>query len=633
MSENKKFISIKSKLGMIVGLGIFLTITILVIYSSISTRNKVVSDAENYAQAQASYYGGIVEAELESALTAAREFSYMFSSIKSSSNNVSLSREQVIAMLSASATKNKSFLATYTLWEPNAFDNNDAAFVNTSGHDATGRFIPYLAKDGGGNIVIDYLVDYEVDGAGDYYQIPKKTMNETVTDPYLYTVNGVEMYIMSLVCPIVENGTFYGMAGVDFGLDFLQTLVQNSDLYGGVAEISILSNNGSYVAHSFDETFLGSNIKDHEQNFTQELSEIQNGETIVEQSGDNLLVHIPIQFGETTTPWQIRVSIPNDVILSEANTLTWTQIVIGLILAFLCIIMVIAFITRTVKPIIALMQSAESLADGDMMVTINVNQNDEIGNLANALKAMADKLREVIENIRLGADNITAASQQLSSTSQQISLGASTQAASTEQVSSSMEEMTSNIQQNADNSLQTEKITIEASKSVKVGHESSEIAAESMKNIASKIQIINDIAFQTNILALNAAVEAARAGEHGKGFAVVAAEVRKLAERSKIAADEIGVVSKDGVEIAEKAGTQLSAVVPEMDKTYKLIQEIAASSQEQNSGADQINGAIQQLNNITQQNAAASEEMATSSEEMSSQAEQLSELVGFFKID
>lgn len=274
---------------------------------------------------------------------------------------------------------------------------------------------------------------------------------------------------------------------------------------------------------------------------------------------------------------------------------------------------------------------ANALANGELDYEININQKDEIGNLAKALTNMSEKLKEVIESIKLGSANITGASQQLSTTSQQISQGASNQASSTEEVSSSMEEMAANIQQNSDNAQQTEKIVSQATESIKVGYDSSINAQESMKDIAEKIQIINDIAFQTNILALNAAVEAARAGEHGKGFAVVAAEVRKLAERSKVAADEIGVVSKNGVDIAQKAGEQLGDVVPEIEKIAGLVQEIAAASQEQNSGTEQINNAIQQLSNITQQNAAASEEMATSSEEMASQAEQLTDVISFFK--
>jgi methyl-accepting chemotaxis protein len=211
-----------------------------------------------------------------------------------------------------------------------------------------------------------------------------------------------------------------------------------------------------------------------------------------------------------------------------------------------------------------------------------------------------------------------------------MSQGASEQASSAEEISSSMEEMVSNIQQNTDNAQQTEKIALSAVDGIRKGNQSVSVAVESMKNIASKIKIINDIAFQTNILALNAAVEAARAGEHGRGFAVVAAEVRKLAERSKVAADEIDHLSKSGVDVSVQAGEQLSNIVPEIEKTSRLVQEIAAASIEMNSGAGQVNNAIQQLNQVTQQNAAASEEMATSSEELSSQADQLKDLIAFF---
>jgi len=194
-----------------------------------------------------------------------------------------------------------------------------------------------------------------------------------------------------------------------------------------------------------------------------------------------------------------------------------------------------------------------------------------------------------------------------------------------------MEEMVSNIQQNTDNARQTEVISGKATASMlemsKIGKES----FDSIKTIAEKITIINDIAFQTNLLALNAAVEAARAGEHGRGFAVVAAEVRKLAERSKLAADEIENLSKNSLKITEQTRVSLDALVPEIQKTSLLVQEIAAASVEQNTGADQINSAIQQLSVVTQQNAASSEEMASSAEELSSQAESLKDVVSFFK--
>ncbi len=320
----------------------------------------------------------------------------------------------------------------------------------------------------------------------------------------------------------------------------------------------------------------------------------------------------------------------NAIALLKASSVT---MITGLIFALIIGIVFAMFLTRIITgPINKGVIFAKQLSDGDLTATVEVDQNDEIGQLAAALTNMATKLREIVESIIIGADNIASASQQMSSTSQQMSQGASEQASSVEEVSSSMEEMSANIDQNTDNAQGTEKIALTAAIGIKEGSEATNVAVSSMKNIAEKIRIINDIAFQTNILALNAAVEAARAGEHGKGFAVVATEVRKLAERSKVAADEIDELSKNGVSVAEKAGSKLVDIVPDIEKTAQLVQEIASASLEQRNGAEQVNSAMQQLNNVTQQNAAASEEMATSSEELASQAEQLKDVIQYFKI-
>jgi methyl-accepting chemotaxis protein len=322
----------------------------------------------------------------------------------------------------------------------------------------------------------------------------------------------------------------------------------------------------------------------------------------------------------------------DEAMLNEADK-TQNGVVIFSIIATLAGVLLAFIIARgIINPINKGVRFAERISKGDLTANVDVDQKDEIGVLANALKNMADKLKEIVGNIRAGADNIAAASQQMSSSSQEMSQGASEQASSAEEVSSSMEEMVSNIQQNTDNAQQTEKISSTASERIIEGNKATQTSVESMKEIADKISIINDIAFQTNILALNAAVEAARAGEHGKGFAVVASEVRKLAERSAEAAAEIDEKSKSGVEISERAGKQLSEIVPEIEKTSKLVQEITAASNEMSSGADQVNNAIQQLNQVTQQNAASSEELATSAEELSSQADQLKQIISYFKI-
>jgi len=301
-------------------------------------------------------------------------------------------------------------------------------------------------------------------------------------------------------------------------------------------------------------------------------------------------------------------------------------VVLGVSIAFL--------ITRGItRPLNQAVSVAQKVAAGDLSSEVVVKSNDETGQLLQALKDMGDKLSQVVTEVKGGADTLSSASAQVSATAQSLSQASNEQAAGVEETSASIEQMTASISQNTENAKVTDGMATKAAKEAAEGGEAVKSTVAAMKQIAKKIGIIDDIAYQTNLLALNAAIEAARAGEHGKGFAVVAAEVRKLAERSQVAAQEIGAVATSSVELAEKAGALLDAMVPNIRKTSELVQEIAAASQEQSSGVNQINSAVSQLSQTTQQNAASSEELAATAEEMSGQAEQLQQAMAFFKVE
>ena len=317
--------------------------------------------------------------------------------------------------------------------------------------------------------------------------------------------------------------------------------------------------------------------------------------------------------------------------LYQSNFMLLVSILIGsAVIAAAAALWIIVSISRALSSAVKL---ANSVADGDLNANAEARGNDEVADLIKALNAMVGHLRDVVGKVTSATRNVASGSQELSATAEQLSQGATEQASSTEEASASMEEMASTIKQSADNASQTETIARQSAADAKASGEAVDKSVKAMQTIAEKIMVVQEIARQTDLLALNAAVEAARAGEHGRGFAVVASEVRKLAERSQTAAAEISTLSDETVKAARSSGEMLAKLVPDIQRTAELVEEISAGSREQNAGAAQINTAIQQLDKVTQQNTSAAEEMSATSEELAGQAEELESAISYFKLD
>ena len=562
-----------------------------------------IEETKKYLTAVAGHRANTIQMDIEGAIDTARTLAQMLSGIKNDVG-LELDREYVTGILRTVLNENPDFTGIYTCWEPNAFDNMDDGFIEDKGHDATGRFVPYLNRING-TIALEALMGYEEKGIGDYYQLPKQTGEECIIDPYTYPIQGKDVLITSLTVPIIVNDVFYGIVGTDLSLEFLQQITEKTDdLLGKEIKIALISNKGILSGVTGQAELLGKNVQEIYTDFGGNLSSIQQGKLFTISDKDRLSVYVPINIGRTSkTPWAVSISIPMrditekvDEKLQAARRDIWNVAGVICVCAIVMLIFLRFLMNRVFYP-----------------VTL-----------------IADEMKD-------SAEKIFFASEQISKMSKSLAVGSSEQAAATEETSSSMEEMSSMTAQTANNADSADSLVKESGQRVKNAVKSIHKLSISMENMDKTSQetrtilkAIDAVAFQTKLLGLNAAIEAARAGEAGSAFALVAEEVRTLALRAadlaKDTAELTGEISKSiggGLKLLAQVKAATEDVLVTFSKSEKIMMTIITASRDQARGVMQTSQATIEVDKVIQQNAANAEEAASSVEDMNSQTEKM----------
>ncbi|MCG5242402.1 methyl-accepting chemotaxis protein [Azospirillum doebereinerae] len=620
---------------------------------------------QNLASTQA----GLIRSEFETALNAARTMAHGFATMVDQQNvgavPVEQRREALNAMLLNVLSNNKLFNGTYTAWEPNALDGRDEQFRNRrdTGTDATGRFIPYWNRDHNGRIAMQSLVEYDSrdlhpNGVmkGGWYIGPKETGKESVLDPLPYIVQGKQVFLATLSVPIIVDGKFQGVAGSDFDLDFVQKLTSqvSKSIFDGRNEVIIVSNMGLIVAHSARPELIGQPLSKLNTSWEQDIAVVKSGQPKVEIDTQSKMLRTlaPITLGQTGKPWAVLIQVPQSVVLADsvtlgaalderANSTVLWQVGIAVLVAFAAVGVMWGMARGVARPIRACVGFAEGIAAGRFDQKLDVEQVDEVGVLADALRKMladlvrmntqrakdqtrseeerrtgmlrlADDLEGQVMSVVEGVDgaaramgitaqNMTSTATQTSqqsvvvaSASEEANVNVQTVAAATEELSGSIREIGQQVNRSADIARDAVAAAQQANRQV-LG------LNEAALKIGTVVQLIQSIAAQTNLLALNATIEAARAGEAGKGFAVVAGEVKNLANQTAKATEEIAGQVNDMQRVTGETTAVIKSVGTIIGQINDIATTIAAAVEEQNAATLEIARNVQQAANGTQE--------------------------------
>lgn len=573
---------------------------ITIAFVAVSAQRMAREDSFALGDEMANRYSQVVAGKMNEPMSAARCLSQSFAGLKASGKVPD--RAAADAMLRRVLEDNATFIGVWTCWEPNALDGRDKDFANTPGHDATGRYVPYWNR-GSGTVAVEPLVDYAKDGAGDYYLLALRSGDETILNPYEYQLGGKKVLLTSAAVPIKVDGKVVGVVGIDVVPSAFDEIIQSIKPYG-TGYAFVVANNGTMLLHPKQEV-IGKGLQDLNCAPTT-LEAVKDGKQTVENRRSTATgiwsrtVFVPIQIGQSKTPWSFGISIPMDKVMAASKRITYTSILVGVV-GISLLLVVVLFISR----------------------------------------GITGSLDRIVQSLANGAEQISSASGQISSSSQQLAEGATEQASSLEESSSALEELAGQARGNSEKAKRaTEGADLAQSTAEKANTAMGETVKtmeqikESSGKISGIIKTIEEIAFQTNLLALNAAVEAARAGEQGKGFAVVAEEVRNLAQRSAVAAKDTAQLietsveqSRRGADVVAKASEAIEQILGAVHSVAKGTREVTVASNEQSDGISQINNAVAQMDKVTQQVAANAEESASASEELAAQAQQMQSIV------
>lgn len=606
---------------------------------------------KSFAVAETKSYAHNIEMLFEHAETIADTFGkYMLFA-----KEHDLTREQILEHMHDLLDHNKQLLGIYTLWEPNAFDGKDAMYVNKEGHDATGRFVPYVVRSDGA-IIVEASRDYDKEGPGNYYLTPKNTKKPLLLEPYTYEVNGKNVLLTSLILPLIDPKTnqFLGVVGVDFELSFLQQLISKEKPLGGY--LDFIDGNGTIIASGLDEKLTGQTITlDKEKTVLQRIAnhEYFSDEIYLKLVQDDVLRSFaPIELPRFEKTWALVLSVPHHVVFKHVQTLAIEGIVGVIVIVLLLTVFITVTLHRILLPVRHTALAAQQIAEGNLNVHIqSLPYADEVGVLTKSMETMVNQLREQIgtlsdesnqlsneaSHIATNAKQNSEASTYVHEVMSEITERTASQTEALLESMRAMEEMATGVQKLAESTSEVANSAKEMSDEAKQGKEQLEQTVKQMKQIEQSFALINKqvnsltsyseqighivatisaISSQTNLLALNAAIEAARAGEAGRGFAVVAEEVRKLAEQADEAAKqvselighvqyqvkEVAEVTKQGADDIKQGSTVITntaqafeRIVQKTDIVSEEIQEISAATEQMSAGVEQVTASIENI--------------------------------------